>query len=165
MCQEGRILRGRLQGDIFLLITTPNTLETALAPRADDPDIYIDVRPQWSRLDFAAVRAVLLVAEHWAQSGINDTSPYNPIPHNQYAITLFEGAELSMRAAPGRQLTFHVALETFQRLLKWEGERGRGKAVQFGIMQQRTLMGVGEIKRGKIRAVGSDDAGTGVGTA
>ncbi|KAI4094072.1 MAG: hypothetical protein L6R37_007308 [Teloschistes peruensis] len=125
---------------------------TTLAPRAD-PDIYIDVRPQWSRLDFRAVQAVLLIAEHWASSGVNDTSPYNPIPNNRYETTLFEGAEVAIRAAPGKFLTYHVAQETFQRLLKWEWEKGKGKAAQFGIMRQKTLLGAGEIKKGKVRGV------------
>ncbi|KAL9579824.1 MAG: hypothetical protein Q9212_004869 [Teloschistes hypoglaucus] len=132
-----------------------NNLRITLFPRAD-PDIYIDVRPQWSRLDFRAVQAVLLIAEHWASSGVNDTSPHQPIPRNQYATTLFEGAEVAIRAAPGKYLTYHVAQETFQRLLKWEWEKGRGKAVQFGIMRQTTLLGAGEIKRGKIRGVEAD---------
>ncbi|KAL8626935.1 hypothetical protein Q9189_007361 [Teloschistes chrysophthalmus] len=128
------------------------TSMTTLSPRAD-PDIHIDVRPQWSRLDFHAVQAVLIIAEHWASSGVNDTSPHQPIPNNRYETTLFEGAEVTIRAAPGKYLTYHVAQETFQTLLKWEWEKGRGKAAQFGIMRLRTLLGAGEIKRGKIRGV------------
>ncbi|KAL8699048.1 MAG: hypothetical protein Q9201_006222 [Fulgogasparrea decipioides] len=126
--------------------------------RRFDQNIHVDIRPQWSRLDIRAVRNVLVVAEDWAREGAERFSPYQSIPNDRYEYTLFEGVQIRLIAAPSKRLSYHLALETFERLLTWEMALSKGKAVEFGILEQGVLKGAGSIKKDTRRRVDVDVA-------
>ena len=66
-------------------------------------------------------------------------------------MTLFEGAELIITAAPRKALTYAMALQTFEQLLEWEMKGSKGRAVQFGVLDGRVLRAAGSIKKGQLK--------------
>ncbi|KAL8737590.1 MAG: hypothetical protein Q9181_001532 [Wetmoreana brouardii] len=141
-----------------LVSTDDNSNPSALLRRLDQ-NVHVDIRPQWSRLDIRAVRNVLVVSEDWAREGAERFSPDQRIPNDRYEYTLFEGVQIRMIAAPSKRLTYHLALETIERLLTWEMTVSKGKAVEFGILEQGVLKGAGSIKKdARRKGVGVDVA-------
>lgn len=115
--------------------------------------MHIDIRPLWQRLDLIAVRNVLVITKDWAEEAIERGRAQWAIEHHGLERTLFEGVEIRMVEAPGKDLTYHLVNETVTRLLAWEMTRGKGRAVEFGILKQAVLKGAGSIRKGKIRSL------------
>ncbi|KAL8873532.1 MAG: hypothetical protein Q9174_001013 [Haloplaca sp. 1 TL-2023] len=114
--------------------------------------VYIDIRAQWTRLDLRAVHSVLVIARQWATDRMRSMPPYRQyVPNGHYEVSLFEGAELIITAAPRKVLTYELALRAFERLLEWEMNGTKGRAVQFGVLDGTVLMAAGSIKKGQLK--------------
>lgn len=118
-----------------------------------DENVHIDIRPSWRRLDFYAVRNVLAVTQDWAEANIERTWTGQPIQGGVVERSLGEGVELHMVEALGKRLTYGLVLETVKRLLEWELSVGKGKAVEFGILDHGFLKGAGGIRKDKLRSL------------
>ncbi|KAL8762144.1 MAG: hypothetical protein Q9184_001800 [Pyrenodesmia sp. 2 TL-2023] len=129
------------------------------APSLDiDDNIHIDLRPSWRRLDFIAVRNVLVITQDWAEENIERGWPGRYLQYPRFERSLGEGVELNMAQAPGKHLTYGLVLETVKRLLEWEttvGKGGKGKAVEFGILDHGIVKGAGSIRKEKIKRLES----------
>lgn len=75
------------------------------------------------------------------------------IMHGGFERSLAEGVKISMVQAPGKRLTYGLVLETVDKLFIWEMFVSRGKAVEFGILEQGALKGVGSIKKAFMNSV------------
>lgn len=120
-----------------------------------DENVHIDLRPSWRRLDFIAVRNVLVITQDWAEENIERGWAGRYLPYPRIEKTLGEGVELTMVQTPGKHLTYGLVLEAVKRLLEWETTVGKGKAVQFGILDHGIVKGAGSIRKAKIRSLDS----------
>lgn len=115
--------------------------------------MHIDIRPSWRRLDLVAVQMLLVVVEDWAEEAVERTHPDQPLREGGLQKSLGDGVVLKMQRAPGKALTYGLVLETVRRLLAWELNKGKGKAVEFGILQHGFIKGSGSIKQEKYRSL------------
>ncbi|KAI4172956.1 MAG: hypothetical protein LQ343_003243 [Gyalolechia ehrenbergii] len=116
-------------------------------------DVQIDLRPQRQRLEYQAVRNVLAVTRDWVMENIERSGREMTIMHGGFERSLAEGVKISMVQAPGKRLTYGLVLETVDKLFIWEMFVSRGKAVEFGILEQGALKGVGSIKKAFMNSV------------
>lgn len=110
-------------------------------------EAQIDLRPQRQRLDYQAVRNILAVTRDWLLENIEDNGRQTSIAHGGFVRSLAEGVQISMVQAPTKRLTYGLALDAVERLIIWEMFIGRGKAVDFGVLENGVLKGAGGIKK------------------
>ncbi|KAL9018836.1 MAG: hypothetical protein Q9185_003854 [Variospora sp. 1 TL-2023] len=134
-----------------LTLPTVNHDSKVTAPLSVDENVHIDIRPSWWRVDLVAVKMLLVVVEDWAKEAVERTHPGQPLREGGLQKSLGDGVVLKMQRAPGKVLTYGLVLETVKRLLAWELYTGKGKAVEFGIIQHGFIKGSGSIKREKYR--------------
>lgn len=101
-----------------------------------------------------AVQVLLALTEHWAQEAVERLQGDVPIEHGSFERSLGDGVVISMQRTPGKTLTYRLVAETVQRLWAWEMSTGKGKAVEFGILDHQKLRGIGSLKREKPPSVG-----------
>ncbi|KAL9599618.1 MAG: hypothetical protein Q9219_003701 [cf. Caloplaca sp. 3 TL-2023] len=119
-----------------------------------DGDVQLDLRPQRQRLDYRGVRNLLVVTRDWAKQNIERSHEDQTIDHGRFERSLGEGVQISMVQAPSKRLTYGLVLEIVEKLLFWEMFVSRGKAVDFGILENHVLKGVGSITKEQIRGGG-----------
>lgn len=93
------------------------------------------------------MRNVLAVTRDWLLENIEGSGRQTSVIHGGFDKSLAEGVQISMIQAPGKSLTYGLALDTVERLMIWEMFIGRGKAVDFGILENGVLKGAGSIKK------------------
>ncbi|KAI4092428.1 MAG: hypothetical protein LQ344_003494 [Seirophora lacunosa] len=113
-------------------------------------NVHLDIRPLgpfWRRLDLVAVQMLLAVTQNWAEEAAERMHVDQPILGGGLKRSLGDGVVLSMQRTPGKALTYGLVLETVKKLWAWELSTGKGRAVQFGIIDHGLLKGSGRLEK------------------
>lgn len=90
---------------------------------------------------------LLAVTQSWAEEAAERMHVDQPILGGGLKRSLGDGVVLSMQRTPGKALTYGLVLETVKKLWAWELSTGKGRAVQFGIIDHGLLKGSGRLEK------------------